>query len=537
MRMIWRALDLGFSPSPYLNAGEHYPTVGLYTGPASNVAYLVISNGVHSISFPDAKSAATLCLAVSDVVVLVGSSHRGETFSPLNIRGIYETFLNLLHITATLETELRPAKFVSVDFYTSAVSDRKGSKEAVPALLSKVNASIRGDRHLNITWSNHILENGYERSYPTVTSPAHVLEALRMDVATGTPRFTRATWGMFVQVSWGRIKEGRMPTIVTALALFRDRIQNRKTEIFSGIQMASPQDLYDCSALNDAQGLAIVTKSLHLLTDALEKEIDVVPSWVALDPAHSRVTLLRDLISAMFDAALLRLSEISEAKLQKILRDANALTEDIITRWSEMRVELAELKSTHLAAFVQAAADIKLMKYSKGKRLLGLGLTPDVMEQAYLGSVEEQVDQPTPSQLKEAQSRFLGSLDHIIETELGAASQSLLQHINQKLDGLIDSFEKLCASPEVSNLAHNVWALCVSETQSLWKIYGRACKGLLVTPDQLQKCIVIISNVLLNGKFGKLRLGVSFICRGRYRDRDSSPVGYPVDAGDVSLDL
>eukprot|EP01053_Blabericola_migrator_P007252 Blabericola_migrator_1__7251@NODE_3682_length_1580_cov_58_645737_g2284_i0_p1_GENE_NODE_3682_length_1580_cov_58_645737_g2284_i0NODE_3682_length_1580_cov_58_645737_g2284_i0_p1_ORF_typecomplete_len241_score45_57_NODE_3682_length_1580_cov_58_645737_g2284_i05711293 len=87
-----------------------------------------------------------------------------------------------------------------------------------------------------------------------------------------------------------------------------------------------------------------------------------------------------------------------------------------------------------------------------------------------------------------------------VKASLSVYTHLLVQRIRQKLenDNIVDSFENLCALAEVSSLAHNMWALCVSETKSLWKIYGRAWKCLLFTPGQLQKCDAVISSYLLN---------------------------------------
>eukprot|EP01053_Blabericola_migrator_P000448 Blabericola_migrator_1__447@NODE_1106_length_5420_cov_26_488324_g757_i0_p3_GENE_NODE_1106_length_5420_cov_26_488324_g757_i0NODE_1106_length_5420_cov_26_488324_g757_i0_p3_ORF_typecomplete_len245_score23_67_NODE_1106_length_5420_cov_26_488324_g757_i035044238 len=225
------------------------------------------------------RNATALCLAVSDVVLVVNDAS-GREFNPFQLHGAFESFFNLLHITATLETKLRPAKFIIVDLCREGAAYRNTLNEAAPVLLRQVNESIGKDRCLKLVWSNYELQYT-RRDLSFSKSSAQALEALRTDITTSTPRFTRATWCAFMQASWDRITEGRMPTIETAVALFRDRIERRKTEMLNRIQTASLQDLYNCSVLNDAQ-------------DALEREVDVLPSWVALDPAHSDVTLSRE---------------------------------------------------------------------------------------------------------------------------------------------------------------------------------------------------------------------------------------------------
>eukprot|EP01053_Blabericola_migrator_P007927 Blabericola_migrator_1__7926@NODE_4060_length_1355_cov_34_763975_g1766_i1_p1_GENE_NODE_4060_length_1355_cov_34_763975_g1766_i1NODE_4060_length_1355_cov_34_763975_g1766_i1_p1_ORF_typecomplete_len300_score62_32_NODE_4060_length_1355_cov_34_763975_g1766_i13471246 len=148
--------------------------------------------------------------------------------------------------------------------------------------------------------------------------------------------------------------------------------------------------------------------------------------------------------------------------------------------------------------FVEGVAKIRLVTYPKGRRLLDLRWSPTAAELAHLGVDEERVDQLTPSHIEEGRSKFLEFLNQLVETELKIASELLMQHIHQKLDGLIHSFESLCALPEVSSFALSVWALCVSEARFLWKVYGGACKSLLVKPDQLHKCNAVISSFLLN---------------------------------------
>eukprot|EP01053_Blabericola_migrator_P005520 Blabericola_migrator_1__5519@NODE_2816_length_2322_cov_33_959645_g1766_i0_p2_GENE_NODE_2816_length_2322_cov_33_959645_g1766_i0NODE_2816_length_2322_cov_33_959645_g1766_i0_p2_ORF_typecomplete_len151_score15_87Vac_Fusion/PF02346_16/1_2e03Vac_Fusion/PF02346_16/0_74_NODE_2816_length_2322_cov_33_959645_g1766_i012031655 len=149
----------------------------------------------------------------------------------------------------------------------------------MPCLLRKVNCLISKHRRLGMPWSNHWVEhrscgqNVYDASHSEACE-------FREAITSSTSRFTKATWEGFVQASWGRLAAGNEPTIAEALPLFHDRIQTRETEMLRRVRTASPQDLHKCSVLNEAQ-------------DALEREIDTLPGWVTLDPAHSRVTLLR----------------------------------------------------------------------------------------------------------------------------------------------------------------------------------------------------------------------------------------------------
>eukprot|EP01053_Blabericola_migrator_P008310 Blabericola_migrator_1__8309@NODE_4314_length_1222_cov_38_099567_g2667_i0_p1_GENE_NODE_4314_length_1222_cov_38_099567_g2667_i0NODE_4314_length_1222_cov_38_099567_g2667_i0_p1_ORF_typecomplete_len127_score7_55CLN6/PF15156_6/0_12_NODE_4314_length_1222_cov_38_099567_g2667_i0511891 len=107
--------------------------------------------------------------------------------------------------------------------------------------------------------------------------------------------------------------------------------------------------------------------------------------------------------------------------------------------------------------------------------------SPDAAELAQLGVDEERVDRLTPSHIEVERSKFLDYMNQGVKASLSVYTHLLVQRIRQKLenDNIVDSFENLCALAEVSSLAHNMWALCVSETKSLWKIYGRAwkCKG------------------------------------------------------------
>eukprot|EP01053_Blabericola_migrator_P004890 Blabericola_migrator_1__4889@NODE_2556_length_2615_cov_20_197017_g1597_i0_p1_GENE_NODE_2556_length_2615_cov_20_197017_g1597_i0NODE_2556_length_2615_cov_20_197017_g1597_i0_p1_ORF_typecomplete_len206_score25_16DUF4795/PF16043_5/0_052_NODE_2556_length_2615_cov_20_197017_g1597_i012101827 len=150
------------------------------------------------------------------------------------------------------------------------------------------------------------------------------------------------------------------------------RIQDCQTEMLRRIRAASFQDLYNCSVLNEAQ-------------DALEREVYNLPSWVAKSLAHSLATPLRNLLSATFEAALTHLIKLHKVEFQKALDDANASTKDYLARLSALRDDLDTLKHTHLAAFTQSTAEMRIVQYPFGKRLLGLGLLPDEIGKAHLG--------------------------------------------------------------------------------------------------------------------------------------------------------
>eukprot|EP01053_Blabericola_migrator_P000446 Blabericola_migrator_1__445@NODE_1106_length_5420_cov_26_488324_g757_i0_p2_GENE_NODE_1106_length_5420_cov_26_488324_g757_i0NODE_1106_length_5420_cov_26_488324_g757_i0_p2_ORF_typecomplete_len310_score56_23DUF1086/PF06461_11/0_016Cbl_N2/PF02761_14/1_9Cbl_N2/PF02761_14/3_3e02_NODE_1106_length_5420_cov_26_488324_g757_i044015330 len=165
-----------------------------------------------------------------------------------------------------------------------------------------------------------------------------------------------------------------------------------------------------------------------------------------------------------------------------------------------MRSKMDFMKIDHIPAFTQAAAGIRLVEYRQGRRLLGLGLIPDAIDLAHLGGNEQEIDRLAHSRLDEGWAEFVRTLGQVVETKLKAFSQLLVQHICQESNDIINSFETLCTLPDVSNLADSTWALCVSETRSLWKLYGRACKSLLVTPDQLRTCCVAVTSSLLGEK-------------------------------------
>eukprot|EP01053_Blabericola_migrator_P005643 Blabericola_migrator_1__5642@NODE_2866_length_2265_cov_36_198817_g1096_i3_p2_GENE_NODE_2866_length_2265_cov_36_198817_g1096_i3NODE_2866_length_2265_cov_36_198817_g1096_i3_p2_ORF_typecomplete_len122_score13_55_NODE_2866_length_2265_cov_36_198817_g1096_i317142079 len=69
-----------------------------------------------------------------------------------------------------------------------------------------------------------------------------------------------------------------------------------------------------------------------------------------------------------------------------------------------------------------------------------------------------------------------------------------------QLRSIYYSFKKVCATSDVSHLAEDIWALCVSETRKLWRTYGQAYKNLLLTACELRECSTALANLIVEDR-------------------------------------
>eukprot|EP01053_Blabericola_migrator_P006430 Blabericola_migrator_1__6429@NODE_3241_length_1921_cov_11_661812_g1378_i1_p1_GENE_NODE_3241_length_1921_cov_11_661812_g1378_i1NODE_3241_length_1921_cov_11_661812_g1378_i1_p1_ORF_typecomplete_len534_score70_57Endotoxin_C2/PF18449_1/0_26_NODE_3241_length_1921_cov_11_661812_g1378_i12051806 len=457
--ILIRFLELDPSWSGLINttrdpsqASTSYPIMAAHLDSICGYAYLVMSRDFGSSPLsPKIKNVLTLGLVASDAVI-VGVTLKEKPKSSEHLSE-FQSLANVIDAVATLKTELHPSRLIIL-----GLDMRSRSASNVPRSPPDFDLTIERlfrKTHTKMTWSFHIIEC----QWPRYSKQIH---DILTSVSKTTPRFTETTWIAYFQTSWTRLNEGKMPE--SAISIFTDRLRNRGKELLKQVLGASPADLYQYALMDE-------------IRDIFEREAEAVPAWVQLSSAYQLFS--RQVDEAVWDAAQNCLQQRWAAKLDKALIFINTLP------FEKMRSRVETSLKDCVSEYGTALKELTLVEYERGRRLMGLGLKPDEMELAQLGSCASDQSSAkyktklTSAEIDQASAKFSEVVSQAVEAALKKKFDLLCQQIRQKLDTSVQAFETLCVSSDVSSLAHSVWSLCVSETRLLWRRYGRGLSSKL----------------------------------------------------------
>eukprot|EP01053_Blabericola_migrator_P002457 Blabericola_migrator_1__2456@NODE_1691_length_3990_cov_26_202141_g1096_i0_p1_GENE_NODE_1691_length_3990_cov_26_202141_g1096_i0NODE_1691_length_3990_cov_26_202141_g1096_i0_p1_ORF_typecomplete_len504_score78_64_NODE_1691_length_3990_cov_26_202141_g1096_i024403951 len=366
-----------------------YPVVAACHDALSGYVYLAMGKecGLPPLH-PKLRNALTLSLAASDVVIVTVRLAESTTSSDLiRVPSGYQTLYSTLNTLSTLETELRPSKLVIVGCEEHSSCEEHSETGSCVATLE--NNEVHSDvsriierllcrtQNSSIPWSWFKLKHSASNRRFGVEGET---AAFRNAVAEETPRFTGAVWAGFVKYLWTRMS-GTVPTCKSMATSVIDRLQTLEEDLLKRVQSASTTELYQCALLDKIQ-------------DAFGKEVDASPEWALIDRDNIRNEFSRNAIKAALNAAHAHLfgqtitkSESHVREIEKsFAKDIEWLRdEELLCKGSEMRSVLEASVNVYLDEYRKAATGLELVKYLRGRRLLGLELSPSTIELTQLG--------------------------------------------------------------------------------------------------------------------------------------------------------